>query len=98
MRGTYRLEREDGTLAPAADAIAAREEVIVAALRRHPLLTSRELSDLILDETGGRPVIATGALWIPVWRMTPILNKLERADRVERVRVTRRTILWRVRT
>lgn len=90
------LLQEDGTPAPATDATAARDQVIVDALRRHPWSTSRMLSDAILDETGGRPVISTGALWIPVWRMTPILVRLERDGRVERCALTTRTIFWNV--
>lgn len=76
--------------------VAIRDQVIFDTLREHPWVTARMLSDVILEETGGPPTIATGALWIPPWTMYATLRRLLERGTVERCTVTARTVLWRV--
>lgn len=74
--------------------VAIREEVILGTLRRSPWISTRMLSTAILEETGGAPAIATGALYIPPWTVYEYLRRAELAGKVERRQFSARTILW----
>jgi hypothetical protein len=67
----------------ARDRVAMRREVILAYVRSHPLTTSREISDALIEESGGRPALLTGSLYIPPWIVYADLRKLEDAGVVE---------------
>ena len=75
--------------------VALRRQVVLDTLREHPWSTASMLSHRILDETGGIPVIATRALWIPTWTMYSDLRQLEVGGLVERRWMSARTVLWR---
>lgn len=77
--------------------VALREQVVLDTLREHPWATTRMISDRILAETGGPPVLLTGSLWIPPWTLYSILVRLHRRGLVERCSFGKRTVLWRVR-
>lgn len=73
-----------------------RDQMVLDTLRRHPWATARLLSDTILEETGGAPVILTGSIYLPPWQLYPSLIRLERAGKVQRRQFSRRVVLWAV--
>ena len=74
--------------------VAMRRQVVLDTLRQHPWATASMLSERILNETGGIPTIATGALWIPPWTLYNDLRHLQDRGLVERRSITKRTVLW----
>lgn len=74
--------------------IALREQLVLDTLRNRPWSTTRMVSDVILNETGGRPALLTGAVYVPPWTTHKVLRRLEAEGRVERRQFSSRTILW----
>ena len=74
-----------------------RRQAILDYLTEHPLSSSREISDGLLEETGGAPAIFTGALYIPAWKVYADLAALEQGGRVHGWRnPSKRAIGWQV--
>jgi hypothetical protein len=74
---------------------AERRELIHAYLLEHPLSSSREISNGILEDTGGVPASWTGATYIAAHRALGDLYTLEQAGRVRRYQDSdRRAISW----
>lgn len=79
------------------DRVAMRRQVILDDLARHPLSSTSEISERILAETGGPPVIATGAVWIPVWTLLNDLNALHKQGRVYKFKTAEsKAVSWQV--
>jgi hypothetical protein len=72
-----------------------RRQMLMDTLRDRPLSTAREISQRIVDETGGSPALVTGAYYYPSWTVLSDLYVLERRGEVQRVQVEgRRSIGW----
>lgn len=75
--------------------IAIRRQIILDTLRAHPWSSSSQVSEIVLEETGGTPTLATGVLWIAPWTIFNDLVVLEVQGKVERRTITTRRIWWR---
>lgn len=78
------------------ESVAIRRQVICDTLAAHPWSTARMVKDFVLEETGGRPTILTGALYIPPHTISDDLRALERKGRVQRRQFSARSTLWAV--
>lgn len=76
--------------------VAMRREMLCNTLAEHPWSTPRMLMRFIMDETGGRPALLTGALYVPAETVYADLRALEREGRVQRRMFSARRTLWAV--
>lgn len=74
-----------------------RREILLDILRERPLLTTRELSDTLLTETGGPPALLTGAIFAGPWTIYADLSTLAKQGKVHRWKTPEhRAVAWSV--
>jgi hypothetical protein len=74
-----------------------RREVLIDILRERPLLSTSELSAILLAETGGPPAMLTGAIFAGPWTVYSDLSTLAKQGVVHRWKASeRRAVSWSV--
>lgn len=74
--------------------VAERDRLVLGAVTQHPGMTSRQISDLVLERTGGAPALWTGAVFLGAWRAYESLRRLEDAGQVIRIEHSPRNVRW----